>query len=50
VKRGCRAVPLRRALVKVALLLADRHGGLFVGGGSPQVGLLSFDVPVPCGP
>jgi hypothetical protein len=50
VSSGRCAVLLCRALVNVALLVADRHGGLFVGGGGPQVGLLSFDVPVPCGP
>lgn len=46
---GRRAVPLRSALVKVTLLVTDCHGGLFVGGGRPQVGLLSLDVPMSSG-
>jgi hypothetical protein len=49
VKRGCRAVPLRRRLVAVALLFADRHGRLLVRSGRPQVCTLGFDVPMQSG-
>jgi hypothetical protein len=50
VECGCRAVPLRRRLVVVALLFADRHGGLLVGSGRAQVRTLGFDVPMQSGP
>jgi hypothetical protein len=50
VKRRGRTVTLRRRLVCVALVLADRDGCLLVCGGRAEVSALRLDVSVQCGP